>query len=347
MNIHKKPMFARKTRPSTASAVRVRSSAPSTKPNKGILAAIMRKLPVTTTNNKQVFPQRHKKTMLLMLLLLLIIIIIIIAAGIWLLPLVTKKPDQTPAWQACLPQEKNGFAKLDEHMQPTLMAIPAGTYDLPSQTSRLFSFLNPYNIGTITIKNTIFMQEQKVSHALFGQYADFVENLPPGEEKDRRKNHIGLLWNKGETTQTSVQGISWDAATDFSNWLSQKTGCDYNIPSSEEWAAAIIHLYSTGEQVPKPGNNFSPTPMKSLLRGGREWTLSPCAMGYFLVGEDNWIAGPGSNQATCMPPLFSIAGFRVVLNPAKPKANTNLSSPPIEQEGDIVEPADQTRETNQ
>ena len=269
------------------------------------------------------------------------------SVGGWFLPLDIKKTVQPPLWQACLPSGENGFATQDAQVLSALVAVPAGTYDLPSHTSGLFSFLNPYNMKTILIKNGFFIQERQVAYALFEEYAYYVENLPQGEEKKRRQPHLGLLWNRGaKATPATVQGISWEAAMDYRGWLRQKTGCDYNIPSREEWVAAIIHLYSTGEPVPKLGSHFGQTPLGNLLRGGQEWTRSPCAMGYYLVGEDNWVTEYGTSQAVCMPPLFSVAGFRLTLNPAKRQENPPLPSSSMEQEGGMTEPADQNRETN-
>lgn len=219
-------------------------------------------------------------------------------------------------WRTCL-LEESSLVTAGEKTEPAMIKIPAGTYPMPHHTSRLSLFLKPYNMETITIDSTFLLQEQKVTYRQFKRYADFVKNLSPGEEKERRQLHLGLLWKRQTSATSAVQGVSWEAAVDYSHWLSQKTGCHYTIPSRKEWAAAIIHLYNTGEDLPKPNSTFGLTPLKSLLRDGREWTRSSCAMGYYLVGEDNWVSEFNSNQAVCMPPLFSVSGFRVALDPNK------------------------------
>ena len=286
---------------------------PSSRAVRGTSAGFARRVP-TTTSDEQPTPRRYG-----IVLLFVVPVVLLSIAGGWYLVTTKEEQERLPAWQACLLEEKNSFASPDEQMQPSLMVIPAGTYVLPSRSSGLYAFLEPYGMEIITIEEPFLMQDQKMNRRFFEQYADFVESIPSEEEKEQHQSHLGLLWNREGENSTTVHGLSWEAATDFSRWLSQKTGCEYNIPSREQWAAAIIHLYGTGEQVPKPGDDFSSTPLTDLLRGGREWTRSPCDMGYYLVGEEKWVSGAEKNQAICMPALFSIAGFRVVLSSTQPQ----------------------------
>ena len=257
------------------------------------------------------------------------IIFLLSAAGWYFLP-ETKHPSQSQsqiqnrsqnqntAWENCLLPENNTVVAQEEPLQPILTPIPSGTYTLPSRTSELFAFLGPYEIKEVIIDQPFLIQDRKMAQPFFKRYVNFVEALPDGEEKERHRAHIGLLWNQSSTPTTRLQGASWEAAIDFTHWLSQKTGCSYTIPSREQWLAAIIYLYSMGEQAPKPGSPFNTTPLGDLLRGGREWTQTPCPLGYYLVGEENWVSGADTGQPVCIPPLFAIAGFRVVLNPTPP-----------------------------
>lgn len=199
-----------------------------------------------------------------------------------------------------------------------LITIPAGTYELPTSTSGLYPFTRFHNLAPIVVDAPFLIQGQPVSRTLFKEYADFVASKPDGQEKERSLAHLGLSWNQVGATTPAVKGISWEAALEFTQWLSQKTGCTYDIPSRAEWAATIIHLYGSGVPLPKPSDAFDATPLKSLLRGGTEWTRSPCAAGYYLVGEEDWGGDSNSNQPICMPGLFSVAGFRVVLHPTAP-----------------------------
>ncbi|MBF0399777.1 MAG: SUMF1/EgtB/PvdO family nonheme iron enzyme [Magnetococcales bacterium] len=231
-----------------------------------------------------------------------------------------------PDWRATAPQPKESAAVPDcqlsttEAASPnappiTLLNIPAGRYPLPTPTSGLYPFTDFHHLEPIVVDAPFSIQAQPLSRALFKEYADYLAKSPDGEEKERLLSYLGLSWNQGEESSPAVRGISWEAAHEFGLWLSQKTGCSYDIPSREEWAATIIHLYNTGAQLPKPSDGFDSTPLKSLLRGGTEWTRSPCAMGYYLVGEEDWGGDTNNSQPICMPSLFAVAGFRLVLHP--------------------------------
>lgn len=268
--------------------------------------------------------QAYKKPVII-----LIILVMVFVAGWWFFQQpVVRKTDHSVSWQACLLPSTKTAESEQEPMQPLLMEVPAGTYNLPAQTSGLFVYLEPYQVDRVVIKNDFLIQKQVMPRAVFAQYARFVEQLPAGEEKEQRQAHLGLLWNRAESTATAVQGLSWEGVMDFRDWLRQKTGCDYDLPAREEWLAAVLHLYNSGEQVPKAGDSYNPSPLDSLLRGGREWTRSSCTMGYYLVGEDKWVNGSSSNHAVCMPPLFTVAGFRLILNPLQQQEPSPPPSPP-------------------
>ncbi|MBF0459813.1 MAG: SUMF1/EgtB/PvdO family nonheme iron enzyme [Magnetococcales bacterium] len=232
--------------------------------------------------------------------------------GTWLSSPGQPSPKQQPdknLGQACLLAEQAQTAF-------TLLPIPVGSYPLPTPTSGLYPFTHAHAAETIVVEAPFWLQDQPVTQALFKQYADSIDVMPAGEEKERLVSHLGMFWNRGETSTPAVKGISHEAALDFAQWLQQKTGCHYDVPSREEWLAALIHLYNSGAPLPKPSDAFDRTPLKSLLQGGSEWTRSPCAVGYYLVGEEDWGADSQSNQPICMPGMFSVAGFRMVLHSA-------------------------------
>ncbi len=235
---------------------------------------------------------------------------------------VQKQSKERANGQTCLPAEQQKQLS-QQQMDFSLAPIPVGSYNLPTPTSGLYPFMHFHHLETIVIDDPVAIQEQPVTRTLFKQYADFIENQPPGEEKERLLSHLGLSWNQGEAGSPAVKGVSLEAALDFSQWLSQKTGCVYEIPSREEWAAAIIHGYNSGVPLPNPTDSFDSTPLKSLLQGGSEWTRSSCAVGNYLVGEEDWGTESKGSQPICMPGLFAVAGFRVVLHPARQRPQTS------------------------
>ena len=338
MDIRNLTFRPRKKRSSSVKA-RANVGPLSTRSTGGPSTGFAKRVPGAAGGRGQTPPGRRRIT-------LAALIVVCVAAGGGVLFSLVKKPAQPPLWQTCLLDEEDGFTGLGESAQPALIVIPPGTYTLPSHASGLYAFLEPYEMAQVTTEKPFLIQNQKMSRLLFEHYAEFVDNMPPGDERDRRQSRLGLLWDQGGQTTPAVQGVSWEAATDFSLWLTEKTGCAYGIPSREEWMAAILHLYKTGEQIPKPGSNFSLTPLGDLLRGGREWTQSPCSDGYYLVGEESWVSGADTHRAICMPPLLSVAGFRLVLDPTELQNNARLPFPFTGQVGGSMEPTPPNRKTN-
>ncbi len=217
-----------------------------------------------------------------------------------------QQPPQTLLWRTCLLEQADGT------LQPEMISIPANSYTLSKESTDIAPFLEPQNLTNVVIEQPFLIQSQEVSRTFFEQYATFLENMTDAKEKERLQTRLGLNWKQGDANSTRIHSISWEAAWDFSNWLSQRSGCHYDIPSREEWAAAIMHLKQTEKQkdTKDPLN-----PLHALLRGNREWTRSECDMGHYLVGAEEWIALADAGQTVCMPSLFSVAGFRVVLTP--------------------------------
>ncbi|MEO5348259.1 MAG: SUMF1/EgtB/PvdO family nonheme iron enzyme [Magnetococcus sp. YQC-3] len=221
--------------------------------------------------------------------------------------------------QSCQPSDQSAF---------TLLEIPAGRYALPTPTSGLYPFTRTHQMEHVVINTPFLIQERPVSRALFKQYAEAVASSADGEEKERLSSHLGPAWNR-ETAGSVVKGVSLEAAIDFGQWLSQKSGCSYAVPSREEWLATVVHLFNSGAPLPKSSDAFDATPLKSLLQGGSEWTRSPCALGHYLVGEEDWGVESKSREPVCMPAMFAVAGFRVVLHPdAQPAGGVNVTKKP-------------------
>ncbi|MBF0628594.1 MAG: SUMF1/EgtB/PvdO family nonheme iron enzyme [Magnetococcales bacterium] len=218
----------------------------------------------------------------------------------------TQPAAQTPAWHACLTQWPDGT------LYPDLLPVPSGEYRLHANAQELKPFLAPHGLSRIQIKEPFLIEKHEVSLKAFRRYVAHVEQQTQGAERERLKAHIGLHWNKDEAENAAVKGISWEGASDYTEWLGRQTGCAYGLPTREQWGAAALLLDGARETTSKAGI-LSAESLKRLLWGVREWSATPCAGGYYLVGEDDFVPLPEVRSATCMPAMLSVAGFRVVI----------------------------------
>ncbi|MBF0382028.1 MAG: SUMF1/EgtB/PvdO family nonheme iron enzyme, partial [Magnetococcales bacterium] len=164
--------------------------------------------------------------------------------------------------------------------------------------------------------NTPFLvQSDEVKLGDFKKYAEYVEDLPASKEKDRLMVRLGVAWKKNDSPNSSVNAVSWEGARDYAHWLGQRTGCSYDIPSQDEWLATVSYLKAR-DKIRLNGSAIPTGPLKNLLWGVREWSRSRCSSGYYLLGRDDFTASTQEDGDVCMPAMFAVAGFRVIMTPA-------------------------------
>jgi hypothetical protein len=233
-------------------------------------------------------------------------LVFLVAAGAgWLAMALMREPEATGiTWHSCLIEQRDGS------LYPVMEEVPAGVYELPVS---LIGGGGKRKIAA-EVAAPFLVQTEEVTFQHFKMYVDYLAGLPDGAEKERLQFRLGVQWQKGVRGTESISAISWEGAWDYALWLGQQTGCSYDIPSQDEWVATVSHIQSRDNvrldsTVPPVG------PLKNLLWGVREWSRTRCASGYYLLGRDDLTASSQEEQASCMPAMFSVAGFRVVMNP--------------------------------
>ena len=238
-------------------------------------------------------------------LLSILVLVVAIAVGWRLFPAVKPiKPVAKVVWPSCLLEQDDGS------MYPPMEQIPPGEYRLPSNLSG--QGVDASVLAKIDAPFLIQTEEVALQH--FKKYAEYVASLADGPQKDQLMVRLGVHWKKGDTSSSAVNAVSWEGAKDYALWLGLQTGCSYDLPSQAEWIATVSHMQSRdnirlNSTVPTTG------PLKNLLWGVREWSRTACASGYYLLGRDDLTADLDEGVAVCMPAMFSIAGFRVVMTP--------------------------------
>lgn len=231
-----------------------------------------------------------------------------LGCGWGLLSLIQPEDTRVP-WAACLEDQQDGG------MYPTLVEIPAGTYEIPKEAGILPVLASLFKEPDIVLENGFFVQHREVDLDQFKKYVEEIDRTQDFAERERLRLRIGSHWNYNDAQDSLVRHVSWEGAWDYAQWLSKKTGCDYKLPSREEWAAAAIFLAKQGVVKSSVSVNADGV-LKSLLWGAAEWSRSSCPGGYFLLGENDWMAPADEQREVCMPAILSMAGFRLVLDPA-------------------------------
>jgi len=92
------------------------------------------------------------------------------------------------------------------------------------------------NLRAVQIKSDFWMAETEVSNALYKQFdAEHNSRLEPGDNSPFYKEDIGFPCN--EPNQAVVR-VSQEQAVAFCEWLSEKTGRSFRLPTEEEWEYA-------------------------------------------------------------------------------------------------------------
>lgn len=130
--------------------------------------------------------------------------------------------------------------------------IPAGSFQM-GQAERQKTFRNPWNmekdtgadwdespVRQVKITHPFFMGATEVTNAQYEQF-------DPQHRKLRARG-------KESADDDAVVNINWDDANAFCQWLSQKEGRPYRLPTEAEWEyacrAGTTTLFHTGDTLP-------------------------------------------------------------------------------------------------
>ena len=133
-----------------------------------------------------------------------------------------------------------------------MIRIPSGTFEMGREFKR--DFWDEFPVHTVSISRSFYMAQTEVTVDQFRQFN-------PEFEPDARFDPY-------------VSGVSWSDATAFCQWLSQKEGKTYRLPTEAEWEyacrAGSLTLFWSGDKPPKAGQT-NPWGLKSMHSGVREW----------------------------------------------------------------------------
>lgn len=132
------------------------------------------------------------------------------------------------------------FLQLYSQSSIKTVAIPAGSFYMGSTDDVAETDESP--VHKVTITYPFRMSCTEITNAQF-------EEFMPSHRQYRGKN--GLSCNDND----AVVNVSYQEATDFCQWLSQKEGKTYRLPTEAEWEyacrAGSYTKYNTGDALPQ------------------------------------------------------------------------------------------------
>ncbi len=130
---------------------------------------------------------------------------------------------------------------------PSMMVVPAGEFLMgspPSEPERM-KYEGPQH--RVRIEKPFAIGKYEVTFEEYDAFAQATQRNTPNDSG----------WGRG---QRPVINVSWEEATAYANWLSEKTGKPYRLPSEAEWEyaarAGTTTPFHTGEQITTEQANF-------------------------------------------------------------------------------------------
>jgi formylglycine-generating enzyme required for sulfatase activity/serine/threonine protein phosphatase PrpC len=163
---------------------------------------------------------------------------------------------------------------------PTMVWIPAGTYEMGGPTTSTIAEERPQHKVTI---RRFAMSKFEITFAQYEKFARATHRHRPNNMHMDKKTY-------------PVINVKWDDAYRYAKWLSQQTGKKYHLPSESEWEYAasggkastfwwgfdekpgMAHCFSCGDdlnaRLPTRVGSFAPNPFGVYDTAGNaaEWT---------------------------------------------------------------------------
>jgi hypothetical protein len=135
----------------------------------------------------------------------------------------------------------------------TMLCIPSGTYQMGTERPRVNGW-DEQPVHKVTISQPFHMSEREVTIEQF--------------------QHFRPAFSGSGTAEPAITGVSWYDAMAFCEWLSEKEGRTYRLPTEAEWEhtarAGTETPFWSGEEPPKSGST-NPWGLRNMHSGASEW----------------------------------------------------------------------------
>jgi uncharacterized protein YoxC len=176
----------------------------------------------------------------------------------------------------------------------------------------LHNWIKGMNYATVN-EPAFFIMRREVT---VGEFEDYFKTL-----NDSQKEKLGKEWLQAK--DKPVASIPWEAARDYADWLSLKTGCSLALPTYNQWVAAVIRYAKPREAVLRETSMLEAQPrtedelnsVLDLLGNVREWSINGCGEGSYLIfgGDYKTWRDNVKGEPICESSTLDTIGFRLVL----------------------------------
>lgn len=171
-----------------------------------------------------------------------------------------------------IPQNVDDTNPPRQEFEPKMVKIPSGTFNMGSPKNEP-GRNNNEQLHSVAVSE-FFIGKYEVT---FSEYDYYIEAT--GAEEPR----LGSSNDRG--SQRPVSGINWQDATQYAEWLSEKTGKNYRLPTEAEWEyaarASSSTLFHFGENIKELCQYGNTQDLEYQNRTGFGTDISPCNDGYY------------------------------------------------------------------
>jgi hypothetical protein len=201
-----------------------------------------------------------------------------------------------------------------------MASVHSGTYYLEDHPT-VATFLASLGKDKIVIDKDFFIQTGEVTVAEFRRF------VKSGWLSQADIENLGTAWEDGKDEygksyrdNSPVSRVPWDIANEYAQWMSDQTGCRLQLPTQEQWAAAVMS-YKDEQTKQMSKLQTIDTQKKTpdhLLFNREEWSRTQCGgdgKRYKTLGYDYFPHYDSKTDYVLRCPLLSgsmSVGFRLV-----------------------------------
>lgn len=135
--------------------------------------------------------------------------------------------EKAKAMKAAVDLPENLAIDLPNGISMRLVLIPAGSYVMGSNDG----FFDEGPASVQKVEKPFYMGQFEVTNL---QYSAFDKNHSSGHLDRHYKDHINKGYPANEPDQSVIR-VSWNEASEFCKWLSEKCGVEVSLPTEKQW----------------------------------------------------------------------------------------------------------------